>query len=112
MAESEEELKSLLMKVKEECEKAGLKFNIQKMKSMAISSITLWQMDGEKLETRTDFILLGPKITADIDCSYKIKRHLLLERKAMTNLDSVLESFNNKALYSQTYGFSSSHVQM
>ena len=90
MAESEEELKSLLMKVKEECEKAGLKFNIQKMKITAISSITLWQMDGEKLETMTDFIFLGPKITADSDCSHKIKRYLLLGRKAMTNLDSVI----------------------
>ena len=73
-------------------EKAGLKFNIQKMKIMAISSITLWQMDGEKLETMTDFIFLGSKITADGDCSHKIKRRLLLGRKALTNLDSILKS--------------------
>ena len=114
MEESEEELKSLLMKVKEECGKAGLKFNIQKMKIMAISSITLWQMDGEKLETMTDFIFLGPKITADSDCSHKIKRHLLLGRKAMTNLDSVLESrdITLTTKVCQTHGFSSSHVQM
>ena len=92
MAESEEELKSLLMKVNEECEKAGLKLNIPNTKIMAISSITLWQMDGEKVETMTDFIFLGPQITADSDCSHKIKRHLLLGRKAMTSLDSVLES--------------------
>ena len=114
MAESEKELKSLLMKLKEECGKAGLKFNIQKMKIMAISSITLWQMDGEKLETMTDFIFLGPKITADSDCSHKIKRHLLLGRKAMTNLDSVLESrdITLTTKVCQTHGFSSSHVQM
>ena len=92
MAESEEELKSLLMKVNEECEKAGLKLNIPNTKIMAISSITLWQMDGEKVEMMTDFIFLGPQITADSDCSHKIKRHLLLGRKAMTSLDSVLES--------------------
>ena len=92
MAEREKELKSLLMKVKEECGKAGLKFNIQKMKIMAISSITLWQMDGEKLETMTDFIFLGPKITADGDCNHKTKRCLLLGRKAMINLDSILKS--------------------
>ena len=81
MAESEEELKSFLMKVNEECEKAGLKLNLPNMKIMAISSITLWQMDGEKVETMTDFIFLGPQITADNDCSHKIKRHLLLGRK-------------------------------
>ena len=89
MAESEEELKSLLMKVKEESEKVGLKLNIQKMKIMASGSITSWQIDGE---TVTDFIFLGSKITADGGCSHEIKRRLLLERKAMTNLDSILKS--------------------
>ena len=92
MAESEEELKSLLMKVKEESEKAGLKVNIQKTKIMASGSITPWQIDGEMMDTVRDFIFLGPKITADGDCSHKIKRLLLLGRKAMTNLDSVLKS--------------------
>ena len=92
MAESEEELKSFLMKVKEESEKAGLKLSIQKTKIMASGPITSWQIDGETLETVTDFIFLSPKITADCDCSHEIKRHLLLERKAMTNLDSVLKS--------------------
>ena len=92
MAESEEELKSLLMKVKEENEKDGLKLNIQKMKIMAFSPITLWQIDGETVETATDFIFLGSKITADGDCSHEIKRRLLLGRKAMTNLDSILKS--------------------
>ena len=86
MEESEEELKSLLMKVKEESEKVGLKLNIQKMKIMASSSITSWQIDGETVETVTDFILGGSKITADDDCSHEIKRHLLFGRKAMTNL--------------------------
>ena len=90
MAESEEELKSLLMKVKEESEKVDLKFNIQKTKIMASSSITSWQIDGETMETERHFILGGSKITADGDCSHEIKRHLLLERKAMTNLDSIL----------------------
>ena len=89
MAESEEELKSLLMKVKEESEKAGLKLNIQKTKIMASGPITLWQIDGETMETVTDFILEGCKITADSVCSHEIKRCLLLERKAMTNLDSI-----------------------
>ena len=89
MAESEEELKSLLMKVKEESEKAGLKFNIQKTKNKASSPITSWKIAGETMETVTDFILLGSKITADGDCSHEIKRCLLLERKAMTNLDSM-----------------------
>ena len=88
MAESEEELKSLLMKVKEESEKAGLKVNIQKMKVMASGPITSWQTDGQTMETVTDFIFLGSKITADGDCSHEIKRHLLLGGKAMTNLDS------------------------
>ncbi|KAB0354353.1 hypothetical protein FD755_022891 [Muntiacus reevesi] len=92
MAESEEELKSLLMKVKEESEKVGLKLNIQKTKIMASSPITSWQIDGETVETVTDFIFLGSKITADGDCSHEIKRRLLLGRKVMTNLDSILKS--------------------
>ena len=92
MAESEEELKSLLVKVKEESEKAGLKLNIQKMKIMASSPITSWEIDGETMETVTDFILGGSKITANGDCSHEIKRHLLLGRKNMTNLDSTLKS--------------------
>ena len=92
MAESEEELKSLLMKVKEESEKVGLKLNIQKTKIMASGPITAWQMDGETMEIVADFIFLGSKITADGDCSHEIKRHLLLGRKAMTNLDNILKS--------------------
>ena len=92
MAESEEELKNLLMKVKEESEKAGLKLAIQKTKIMASSSITLRQIDGETMETVTEFILGGSKITADGDCSHEIKRRLLLGRKVMTNLDSILKS--------------------
>ena len=92
MAESEEELNSLLMKVKEESEKVSLKLNIQKTKIMASSPITSWQIDGETMETVTDFISLGFKITADGDYSHKIKRHLLLGRKIMTNLDSILKS--------------------
>ena len=92
MAESEEELKSLLMKVKEEKEKVGLKFNIQKTKIMASSPITSWQRDGETVETVSDFIFLGSKITVDADCSHEIKRRLLLGRKAMTNLDRILRS--------------------
>ena len=92
MAESEEELKSLLMKVKEETEKAGLKFNIQKTKIMASGPITSWQIDRETMETVTDFNFLGSKITADDDCSHVIKRRLLLRRKAVTNLDSILKS--------------------
>ena len=91
MAESEEELKSLLMKVKEESEKAGLKLNIQKM-IMASGPITSWEIDGETVETVSDFIFLGSKITADGDCSHEIKRHLLLGRQVMTNLDSILKS--------------------
>ena len=91
MAESEEELKSLLMKVKEESEKVGLKLNIQKTKIMASGPITSWQIDGETVETVTDFILGGSKITADGDCSHEIKRCLLLGRKVMTNLDSILK---------------------
>ena len=92
MAESEEELKSLLMKVKEESEKAGLKLNIQKTKIMASGPITSWQLDEETVETVTDFIFLGSKIIADVDCSHEIKRRLLLGRKVMTNLDSILKS--------------------
>ena len=92
MAESEEELKSLLMKVKEESEKVGLKLNLQKTKIMASSSITSWQIDGETMETVTDFIFWGSKITADGDCSHEIKRCLLLGRKAMTKLDSILKN--------------------
>ena len=92
MAESEEELKSLLMKVKEESKKAGLKLNIQKMKIMASGPITSWEIDGETVETVADFILGGSKITADGDCSHEIKRRLVLGRKVMTNLDSVLKS--------------------
>ena len=92
MAEREEELKSLLMKVKEESEKVGLKLNIQKSKSMASGPITSWQIDGEKMETVTDIFFLGCKITADSDCSHEIKRCLLLGRKVMTNLDSLLKN--------------------
>ena len=92
MTESEEELKSLLMRVKEESEKAGLKLNILKTKIMASSSITSWQIDGESMETVRDFILGGSKISADGDCSHEIKRHSLLGRKVMTNLDSILKS--------------------
>ena len=101
MAESEEELKSLLMQVKEESDKAGLKLNIQKTKIMASGPITSWQIDGKTMETVTDFIFLGSKITADGDCSHEIKRHLLLGRKAMTNLDSVLKA--EISLYQQRY---------
>ena len=94
MAEREKELKSLLMKVKEESEKAGLKFNIQKTKIMASGPITSWKIDGETVETMADFILGGSKITADGDCSHEIKRRFLIGRKAMTNLDSILKSRN------------------
>ena len=92
MAESEEELKSLLMKVKEESERVGLKLNIQKTKIMASGPITSWQIDGETVKTMSDFIFLGSKITAEGDCSHEIKKRLLLRRKVMTNLDSVLKS--------------------
>ena len=92
MAESEEELKNLLMKVKEESEKVGLKLNIQRTTIMASGPITSWQIDGETVETVADFIFLGSKITADVDCSHEIKRCLLLGRKVMTNLDSMLKS--------------------
>ena len=116
MEESEEELKSLLMKVKEESEKAGLKLNIQKTKIMASGPITSWEIDGETVETVSDFIFLGSKITADGDCSHEIKRRLFLGRKVMTNLDSIFKSrdhyFANKSLSSQSHGFSSSHVWM
>ena len=115
MAESEE-LKSLLMKVKGESENIGLKLNIQKIKIMASGSITSWQIDEETVETVTDFILGGSKITADGDCSHEIKRCLLLARKVMTDLDSILKNkrhyFANKGPSSQGYGFSSSHVWM
>ena len=115
MAESEEKLKSLLMRVKEESEKPDLKFNIQKTKIMASSTITSWQIDGGTVETVTDFILGISKITADGDCNHEIKRHLLLGRKAITNADSILKSRHHSAdkdPHSQSYGFSSSHVWM
>ena len=118
MAESKEELNSLLMKVKEVSEKVGLKLNIQKTKNMASECpITSWQTDGETMETVTDFIFLGSRITVDSDCTHEIKRYLLLERKAVTNLDSRLKSrnihyFADKDLSSQSYDFSSSHVWM
>ena len=116
MAESEEELKTLLMKVKEESEKAGLKLSIQKTKIMASGPIISWQIDSETMETVRDFIFLGSKITANGDCSHEIKRRLLLGRKAMTNLDSILKSRDialpTKVPSSQSYSFSSSHVWM
>ena len=112
MAESEEELNNLLMKVKEESEKAGLKLNIQKTKIMASGPITSWQIDGEEMETH--FIFLGSKINADGDCTHEIKRRLPLGRKLMTNLGSILKSrdttLSNKGPSSQGYGFSSGHV--
>ena len=115
MAESEEELKSLLMKVKVETEKVGLKLNIQKTKIMASGPITSWEIDGETVETVSDFIFWGSKITTDGDCSHEIKRHLLLGRKVMTNLDSIFKSrdyFASKGPSSQGYGFSFGHVWM
>ena len=115
MAESEEELKSLLMKVKEESEKVGLKLNIQKTKIMASGPITSWEVDGETVEAVSDFILGGSKITADGDCSHEIKKRLLLGRKIMTNLDNIFKKrhyFANKGPSSQGYGFSSGHVWM
>ena len=114
MAESEEELKSLLMKVKEESEKVGLKLNIQKTKIMASDPISSWQIDGETVETVSDFIFWGSKITADGDCNHEIQRGLLLGRKVMTNLDSILKSrdITNKGPCSQSCGFSSSHIWM
>ena len=112
----QKELKSLLMKVKEKSEKAGLKLNVQKTKIMASSLITSWQIDGETMETVTDFIFLGSKIIAGDNCNYEIKRLLLLGRKAMINLDSVLKcrgiSLPKNGPYSQSYGFPSSHVWM
>ena len=116
MAESEEELKSLLMKVKKESEKVGLKLNIQETKIMASSPITSWEIDVETLEAVSDFIVLGSKITADGDCSHEIKRHLLLGSKVMTNLRQHIKKqrhyFANKGPSSQGYGFSSGHVWM
>ena len=113
MAESEEALKNLLMKGKEESEKVGLKLNIQKTKIMASGPITSWEIDGE---TVSDYIFWGSKITADSDCSHEIKRRLLRGRKVMTNLDSILKKqrhyFANKGLSSQSSGFSSSHIWM
>ena len=114
VAESEEDLKSLLMKVKEESGK-GLKLNTQKTKIMASGPITSWEIDGETVETVSDFIFLGSKITVDGDCSYKIKRRFLLGRKVMTNLDSIFKSRDitlPTKVHSQGYGFSSSHVWM
>ena len=116
MAESEEELKSLLMKVREESEKVGLKLNIQKMKIMASGPITSWEIDGETVETVSDFILGGSKITGDGDCSHEIKRRLLLGRKVMTNIDSIFKSRDitlpTKVRLVKATGFSSSHVWM
>ena len=114
-AESEEVLKNLLMKMKEKSEKVGLKLNIQKMKILTSGPISSWQIDGKTVETVTDFIFLGSKITADGDCSHEIERCLLLGRKAMTNLDSILKTrhyFAEKGPSSQSYGFSSSHEWM
>ena len=115
MAESEEELNSLLMKVKEESEKVGLNFNIQKTKIMTSGPNTSWQTDGETMETVRDFIFLSSKITADGDCNHEIKRCLLFGRKVVTNIDSILKSrhyFADKGPSSQSYGFSNSHVWM
>ena len=116
MAESKEELKSLLMKVKEECEKVGLKLNFQKTKIMISDPITSWQTDGETIETVTDLIFLGSKITADGEYGHEIKRHLPLGRKAMTkhrqHIKMQRHYFANKGLSSQSYVFSSSHVWM
>ena len=116
MAESEEELQSLLKKVKEECEKVGLKLNIQKTKIMASGTIISWQIDRKTMETVTDFIFLGSKITTDGDCSCEIKRYLLLGRKAMISLDGVLKSRDitlpTKVCLLKAMVFSSNHVQM
>ena len=116
MAESKEALKSLLMKVKEKSEKAGLKLNIQETKIMASGPITSWQIDGETMETVRDFTFLGSKITADDDCNHEIKRHLLLRRKAMTNLNSILKSRDitlpTKVRLVKATSFSRSHVWM
>jgi len=114
MAKSEEELKSLLMKVKEESGNVGLKLNIQKTKIMASAPITSWQIDGETVETVSDLIFWGSKITADGNCSHEMKRCSLLGREVMTNLDSIIKSrdFVNKVPSSQGYSFSSGHVSM
>ena len=116
MGESEEEQKSLLMKVKEESEKVGLKLNIQKTKIMASGPITSWQIEWERMETVSDFIFGSSKITADGDCSHEIQRRLLLGRKVMTNLHSIFKKqrhyFANKGPSSQGYGFSCGHVWM
>ena len=117
MVESEEELKSLLMRVKEESEKAGLKLNIQKTKIMASCPITSWQTEGQKVKAVTDFIFLGSQITADGDCNHEIKRHLFLGRKSMTNLNSLFINkqrhyFANKGPYSPSYDFFNSHKRM
>ena len=115
MAQSEEELKSLLMNVKEESEKVGLKLNIQKMKTMASGPITSWQIYGETVETVADFIFLASKITADGDCSHEIKRRLLPGRKVIANLEHIKKQrryFADKGPSSQSYGFSSGHVWM
>ena len=112
MAESEEELKSLLMKVKEESENVDLKLNIQKTKIMSSSPITSWEIDGETVETVSDFILGGYKITADGDCSHEIKRPLLLGGKVMTNLESILKSRDITLQQRSSYSFSSSHVRL
>ena len=114
MAESEEKLKSLLMEVKEESEKASLKLNIQKTKIVASRPIASWQTDGETMETVTDFIFLGSKITADGDCIHKIKRLLILGRKDMTNLNIKRQKhyFSDKGPYSQSCGLPSNHVRM
>ena len=112
MAESKEEQKSLLMKVKEESEKGGLKLNIQKTKITVSGPITSWEIDGKTVETGSGFILGGSKITADGDCSHEIKRHLLLGRKVMVNLDSMLKSRDITLPTSQGNGFSSGHVWM
>ena len=116
MAESKQELKSFLIRVKEKSEKAGQKLNIKKTKIMASGPITSWQIEGEKVEAVTDFIFLGSQITVDSDYSHEIKRHLLLGRKAMKNLDSILKNqrqyYANKGPYSLSYDFSSSHVRI
>ena len=115
-AEGEEDLKSLLIKVKEESKKSGLKLNIQKTKIIASCPITSWQIDGETMETVTDFVFLSSKITADGHCRHEIKRRLLLGRTAITNLDSTLKKqrhhFTDKGPYSQSYGVSNSHIWM
>ena len=115
MAENEDELKSLLMRVKKESERAGLKLNIKKTKIMASSPITSWKIEGEKVEAVTDFLFLGSKITVDGDCSHEIRRRLLLGRKAMTNLDSVEKQRHysaNKVLYSLGYSLPSGNGQL